>query len=128
MMLILFAVLLLFGGEKMPQLAKGIGKAIREFKKATSDVEQEIKRALDDVPDVQVPDLAGHVRKVVNEITAAADPSPKPKPLPPAAATPAASPAAPAVVSPESLAASPDTTPSPPSPTEPPAAPPASTP
>jgi sec-independent protein translocase protein TatA len=80
MMLILFVVLLLFGGEKMPQLAKGIGKALREFKKATSDVEQEIKRALDDVPDVRVPDFAGHVKKVVNDLKTAADPAPAAKP------------------------------------------------
>ena len=50
-MIVLFLVLLLFGGDKMPQLAKGLGKSLREFKKAASDVEQEFKRALDEVPD-----------------------------------------------------------------------------
>jgi sec-independent protein translocase protein TatA len=52
MMLVLFVVLLLFGPDKLPHLAKGIGKSLREFKKAASDVEREIKRAIDEVPDV----------------------------------------------------------------------------
>ncbi|MDB6094674.1 MAG: twin-arginine translocation protein TatA/E family subunit [Verrucomicrobia bacterium] len=51
LVLVLAVVLLLFGGDKMPQLAKGLGKAVREFKKAAGDVEQEFKRALDEVPD-----------------------------------------------------------------------------
>jgi sec-independent protein translocase protein TatA len=50
-LLIMFIVLLLFGGDKLPQFAKGLGKAIREFKKAASNVEDEIKRAIDEVPE-----------------------------------------------------------------------------
>ena len=38
MMIIMLIVLLLFGGNKMPELAKGLGKSIREFKKAASGV------------------------------------------------------------------------------------------
>ena len=60
MLLLLFVVLMLFGGEKMPQLAKGIGKSLREFKKAAVEVEKEIKRAIDEVPDtpkVEVPSV-----------------------------------------------------------------------
>ena len=47
MVVVLLIVLMLFGGDKMPQLAKGLGKSIREFKKAASGVEQEFKKALD---------------------------------------------------------------------------------
>jgi sec-independent protein translocase protein TatA len=54
-MVVMFIILLLFGGDKMPQLAKGLGKTIREFKKAASDVESEFKRALDEVPDQPTP-------------------------------------------------------------------------
>jgi TatA/E family protein of Tat protein translocase len=54
MVVVLLVVLLLFGGERMPQLAKGLGKALREFRKAANGVEQEFKRALDEVPDVPV--------------------------------------------------------------------------
>jgi TatA/E family protein of Tat protein translocase len=51
MILILVVVLIFFGGEKMPEFAKGLGKAIREFKKAAGDVEHEFKRAIDELPD-----------------------------------------------------------------------------
>ena len=48
MLLIFFVILLLFGGQRLPELARGLGKSIREFKQATSGVEDQIKRALDD--------------------------------------------------------------------------------
>jgi len=40
-------VLLLFGPSKLPELMKGMGKGIREFKKAQSDFESEIKKAVE---------------------------------------------------------------------------------
>ena len=49
-LLIFFIVLILFGGDKMPELARGLGKVMRDFKKATSGVEDEIKRALAEPP------------------------------------------------------------------------------
>src|SRR5476649_687306 len=55
MLVIFFVVLLLFGGKKMPELAKGLGKSIREFKKAASNVEEEFKRAIDEVPEPPKP-------------------------------------------------------------------------
>ena len=48
MMLIFFIVLILFGGKKLPEFARGLGKSIREFKKATAGVEDEIKRAMEE--------------------------------------------------------------------------------
>ena len=48
--LVFLVVLMLFGGEKMPELARGLGKAIREFKKVTSGVEEQIKRAMEEPP------------------------------------------------------------------------------
>jgi sec-independent protein translocase protein TatA len=42
--LIVFAVLLLFGGNKLPELARGLGKGIREFKDASDGVKREIHR------------------------------------------------------------------------------------
>lgn len=49
LMMIMFIVLLLFGGQKLPEFARGLGKTMREFKKAASGVEDEFKRAMDDV-------------------------------------------------------------------------------
>ena len=41
--IILFVILLLFGGRRLPELARGLGKGIKEFKKASKDVEKEFK-------------------------------------------------------------------------------------
>jgi sec-independent protein translocase protein TatA len=41
--LIVLVVLLLFGAKKIPELARGIGKGMSEFKKGLKDVETEIK-------------------------------------------------------------------------------------
>ena len=43
-MLILAVVLLLFGGKKLPELARGLGKGLRDFKDASEGVKREIHR------------------------------------------------------------------------------------
>ncbi len=45
---VLFVVLLLFGGSKLPELARGMGKAKREFKKASEEVDDEIRNAVNE--------------------------------------------------------------------------------
>ena len=44
LLIILVVVLLLFGAKRLPELARGLGKGIREFKDATKQVENEIKK------------------------------------------------------------------------------------
>jgi len=44
LILILAVVLLLFGGKKIPQLAKGLGEGIRNFKKSVKDYETEVAK------------------------------------------------------------------------------------
>jgi sec-independent protein translocase protein TatA len=39
---IVLVILLLFGSKKIPELARGLGKGIKEFKKATDDIKKEI--------------------------------------------------------------------------------------
>jgi sec-independent protein translocase protein TatA len=39
LLLLLLVVMLIFGGKKLPELARGLGKSIREFKKATTETE-----------------------------------------------------------------------------------------
>ena len=46
--LILFIILLLFGAKKLPELAKGLGKGINEFKKASKDIKDEVEQTIDD--------------------------------------------------------------------------------
>ena len=48
--LILAVVLILFGAKKLPELAKGLGTGIKEFKKATRDVTDEIHTAMEEPP------------------------------------------------------------------------------
>ena len=48
--LILALVLILFGAKKLPELAKGLGTGIKEFKKATRDVTDELHSAMDEPP------------------------------------------------------------------------------
>src|SRR5215510_11096676 len=51
--LILAVVLILFGAKKLPELAKGLGSGIKEFKKATREVTDEINSAMDENPPAQ---------------------------------------------------------------------------
>lgn len=51
LMVVLFAVLLLFGGKKLPELARGLGKGIREFKDASEGVKREIHRNINEIND-----------------------------------------------------------------------------
>lgn len=46
MIIILIVVLLLFGGRKIPELMKGIGKGIREFNDAKNNVKKEIEEGM----------------------------------------------------------------------------------
>jgi sec-independent protein translocase protein TatA len=41
-LIIVFVLLILFGGKKIPELAKGFGKGIRQFKSELKDVEKEL--------------------------------------------------------------------------------------
>ena len=44
--LVLAVVVLLFGAKKLPELAKGLGQGIKEFKKATNEVTEDFNRSL----------------------------------------------------------------------------------
>lgn len=50
MVTILVVVLILFGAKKVPELAKGLGQGIREFKKASREVTDEIQNAQEETP------------------------------------------------------------------------------
>lgn len=46
--IIIFAILLLFGGRKIPELMKGIGKGIREFNAAKANIRSEIEEGMNE--------------------------------------------------------------------------------
>jgi sec-independent protein translocase protein TatA len=47
--IILIIVLLLFGGRKIPELMRGLGKGVREFNDAKSNVKKEIEESTNDL-------------------------------------------------------------------------------
>ena len=44
-------ILLLFGGKKLPELARGLAQGLREFKNASRDIKKEVDDAADDIED-----------------------------------------------------------------------------
>src|SRR5438046_7169375 len=48
LVLVLVVILVLFGARKIPEFAKGLGKGLTEFKKASREVTDEIERAVDE--------------------------------------------------------------------------------
>lgn len=58
MIFIIIAILLLFGGKKIPELMRGMGKGIREFKDAKDNVTSEIKNGMQENSQVgKVPEI-----------------------------------------------------------------------
>jgi len=47
--IILLVVLLLFGANKIPEIARGLGKGMREFRKAADDIKREMNNYTDDI-------------------------------------------------------------------------------
>ena len=48
--IILLVVLLFFGSKRIPELAKGLGKGMRQFKDAMSGIENEVRNSTSDTP------------------------------------------------------------------------------
>tara|TARA_B100000959_G_C14697796_1_gene507506 strand:+ start:451 stop:639 length:189 start_codon:yes stop_codon:yes gene_type:complete len=49
--IIVLAVIILFGGKKIPEIARGLGLGLKEFKKATKEIKDEVKNAADTISD-----------------------------------------------------------------------------
>ncbi|HMQ48314.1 MAG TPA: twin-arginine translocase TatA/TatE family subunit [Saprospiraceae bacterium] len=61
MLVIFFAILLLFGGKKIPELMRGLGRGISEFNAARNSLEKELK---DGIRDVERKELEEKEKKV----------------------------------------------------------------
>ncbi len=76
--LILAVILILFGAKRLPELAKGLGQGIKEFKKATRDVSEEIQGAMD-VEDHEPPRKVSYSQpeqtQPISQAQSAADPA-----------------------------------------------------
>lgn len=62
LMLIAGIALLLFGGKKLPEMMRGLGQGVQEFKKGASDVTEPIKEARKEVKEI-LDDAAESVNK-----------------------------------------------------------------
>ena len=53
--IIILAIIILFGGKKIPEIARGLGLGLKEFKKATREIKDEVKNASEVVSDEEKP-------------------------------------------------------------------------
>ena len=51
--LVILVIIVLFGGKKLPELARGLGLGLREFKKAKQEIKDEVKNVTDEVEDAE---------------------------------------------------------------------------
>jgi sec-independent protein translocase protein TatA len=56
---------LIFGGKKLPELGSGLGKAIRSFKDGVSEIEEDGKEIINDLPGVKE---ASEVKEQINKV------------------------------------------------------------
>lgn len=61
--IVLIVVLLLFGSKKIPELAKGLGKGMKEFKRATEDIKRELHEST-----AEIRQSADEIRKDIYEV------------------------------------------------------------
>jgi sec-independent protein translocase protein TatA len=74
-LLVLAVILIMFGAKKIPDLAKGLGQGIKEFKKATREVTDEIQNSVNSTPTPLPPPPAPMDRQIV-EATQGEKPAP----------------------------------------------------
>jgi sec-independent protein translocase protein TatA len=69
--IVFVVVLLLFGSKRIPDFAQGLGKGMKEFKKATDDIKREIRDntgdVIDDFKDIKN-DISNETREIVKNV------------------------------------------------------------
>jgi sec-independent protein translocase protein TatA len=79
LIIILLIILVLFGAKKLPELARGMGQAVKEFQKAKDEFSDELHKAGKSEPDAgksEVKSAEATVPRIENAPTAAARPDP----------------------------------------------------
>lgn len=67
LIIILLIVLLFFGAKKLPELAKGLGKGLNEFKKAQAGIEEELNKAVEAPKSSSKDELADRLKNMSDE-------------------------------------------------------------
>lgn len=66
---IVFILVMVFGADKIPEIARGLGKGMRQVKDATEDIKREITKSTDIVENnVVSKEIKGHIKKVSKDI------------------------------------------------------------
>jgi sec-independent protein translocase protein TatA len=68
LVLVFLVFLMFFGSSKIPELAKGLGKGLREFKKATGDIKREISQSTDGISK-EISESVSGIQKNITDIT-----------------------------------------------------------
>lgn len=61
--IIVLVILLFFGAKRIPELARGLGKGISEFRKASDDIKKEIEKGKDDLDESTRPKENDEIKK-----------------------------------------------------------------
>lgn len=64
---ILVIVVMVFGADKLPEIARGLGKGMRQVKDATNDIKREIKNSAEK-NDIDI-DIASNIKNEINKVT-----------------------------------------------------------
>ena len=69
LILILFVVLMLFGSDKIPDIARTMGKAMAQLKNATNDIKSEIQKGADanGLDSKSITDITGNITQEINK-------------------------------------------------------------
>jgi sec-independent protein translocase protein TatA len=72
--LIIALVVIVFGGKKIPELAKGLGLGIKEFKKAAKEVTDEVQKAGEETPAQQTKTVASGQSQPASTVSQSSNP------------------------------------------------------
>ena len=72
--LIIALVVIVFGGKKIPELAKGLGLGIKEFKKAAKEVTDEVQKAGEETPAQQTKTVANGQSQPASTVSQSSNP------------------------------------------------------
>ncbi len=68
LILILIVVLLLFGANKLPEIARSLGKATGEFKKGKQEIENELNEIVKPGNEIRSPEQSSKIKKMAQDL------------------------------------------------------------